>query len=103
MSEHTPTPWFADRDDRPNMGWNVHIVREDDPRIRICFMTSGSEAKANAALIVRAVNSHADLVKALTEITQRANESGTGDAGLLETIHAMHGIARKALAKVQHG
>lgn len=37
------------------------------------------------------------LVKALEDIQQRANEHGTGEMALIDTIHAMHKIARDAL------
>jgi hypothetical protein len=40
------------------------------------------------------------LRKALETIQQRANESGTGEMGLLDTVHAMHKIARDALSAV---
>lgn len=39
---------------------------------------------------------------ALEKITQRANESGTGEMGLIDTIHAIHRIASDAL-KPQDG
>ncbi len=41
------------------------------------------------------------LFEALEAIAQRANESGTGESGLLETIHAMHSMARAALRKAR--
>ena len=37
------------------------------------------------------------LRRALERIEQRANESGTGEMGLLDTIHDMHRYAREAL------
>lgn len=43
------------------------------------------------------------LVKALESIQQRANESGTGEMALIDTIHAMHKIARAALALAKGG
>ena len=36
--------------------------------------------------------------EALERIMQRANESGTGEMALVDTIHAMHKIASDALA-----
>lgn len=41
------------------------------------------------------------LLAALTAIYQRANESGTGEMGLIDTIHDMCGIARDALSKAE--
>lgn len=90
--EHTPTPWAASRlwptkivnlshVDRP-MGGSIF---EDEDRNRYALViadcpvnaSSGfahaiapAQAKANAAFIVRAVNAHDDLVKALEEIAQ---------------------------------
>lgn len=39
------------------------------------------------------------LREALLAVTQRANESGTGMMGVIDTIHAVHSIARAALEK----
>lgn len=39
-----------------------------------------------------------ELEAALNDIEQRANESGTGEMGLLNTIHEMHATARRALS-----
>jgi hypothetical protein len=41
------------------------------------------------------------LVKALNDIMQRANESSTGENGLLDTIYEMNRLARNALASVK--
>jgi hypothetical protein len=61
VSEHTPTPWAADPDDREDMEWNIHIVEASQPHMRVCFMTSNGPAEANAAFIVEAVNNHETL------------------------------------------
>ena len=66
-AQHTPTPWFADPDDREGYEWNIHIVQESNRDMRVCFMTSGPEAGPNSAFIVHAVNSHATLTAALEE------------------------------------
>ena len=65
MAEHTPTPWGLNPDDRPGMAWNVEIVEGDNPDMRIAFMANGRHSEANAAFIVKAVNNHDALVKAL--------------------------------------
>ena len=66
-AQHTPTPWFADPDDREGYEWNIHIVQESNRDMRVCFMTNGPEAGPNSAFIVAAVNSHATLTAALEE------------------------------------
>ena len=43
----------------------------------------------------------AELVEALRLAVQRLNESGTGEMGLIDTIHETDSILRSALAK--HG
>ena len=72
MMEHSKLPWFIDRDDRRDMEWNVSIINGAGKTI--CFMTHDGTrdienkcpvTEANAALIVRAVNSHEELVEAL--------------------------------------
>jgi hypothetical protein len=65
MSEHTPTPWAADPDDREGYEWNVHIVEAARPHMRIAFTSNGPDSEANAAFIVKAVNAHDGLVEAL--------------------------------------
>jgi hypothetical protein len=88
MTEHTPTPWYADPDLRDGMEWNIHIVQHDDPNMRVCFMTSDGPSEANAAFIVKAVNAHGELVaaarKALNYIENTESELGiklaSGDA-----------------------
>lgn len=56
MSEPTPRPWRAKDGDVQLNSYNVTIAH---------CVTAGLPADANAALIVRAVNSHDELVAAL--------------------------------------
>lgn len=61
---HTPTPWHlhnSETIDGPKGEW-IATVKPILPGARL------GEAAANAALIVRAVNSHAALVEALSEV-----------------------------------
>lgn len=76
MAEQSPTPWAADPDDREGMSWNIQIVQEGNPNMRVCFMTSGPEAAPNAAFIVKAVNNHDALVAALTKARARIEYLG---------------------------
>ena len=59
---HTPTPWAADGDElRDATGQHIaHAIGKDG--------ATWAEQVANAALIVRAVNAHADLIAALLEM-----------------------------------
>ena len=59
--EHTKEPWRIDRDDRPDMEWNNHIVSEAEPHLTICFMShdgtpENTTGEANARRIVACVN-----------------------------------------------
>ena len=58
-SKHTKLPWHASRKSRYVSDINNRVIAEIAPLVGF---------EANAALIVRAVNSHAELVKALEEI-----------------------------------
>lgn len=66
---HTALPWTVER-----YGDGDSLVIHSDEVHRVCFMATpgklGSQAviEANAALIVRAVNCHDELVKALEAI-----------------------------------
>jgi len=129
MAEHTPTPWFAEfvrwNKDAPAAGFAIrsdysHLGLPDG--MRMCAIASGNlsehasftacftpeEIEANASFIVLACNNHARLTreneamrKALLAAEQRSNESGTGEIGLLDTVHAVAGIVRAALASLK--
>jgi len=75
MSEHTPTPWFVSTKKFDDWGW----IRGADGAIA-CVARGGDDKEfdehrrdgtdpyaANAAFIVKAVNNHDALVKALKE------------------------------------
>jgi hypothetical protein len=81
LSEHTPTPWqYQERSDA-----YTHIIRSGDRFIAQLTQDSKGRAEADARLIVKAVNAHEILVKALTDIL---------DASL-----DPYEIARQALAR----
>lgn len=54
MSEHTPGPWFVVDDEREGMEDNRHICRDEAGDHRICFMATGYDNEADAALIAAA-------------------------------------------------
>lgn len=79
--KHTPTPW------------NTPAVTINDASkkiIAICTDRSNEENKANAAFIVRAVNSHDELLSALQQIGYKAL-----------TLPEIVQMARDVLAKVE--
>ena len=59
--KHTQGPWEIDRDTRPGMQWNNHIVQSANRDHAICFMAhtqrdGNAEGRANARRIVACVN-----------------------------------------------
>ena len=68
MSGHTPTPWRGhDMETATLVGPDHLSIADCNARNRLV-----AENRANAALIVRAVNSHAALVEALRALTTAA-------------------------------
>jgi hypothetical protein len=71
MNEHTPLPWTVV--DPAALDYREPVVLGADGTCRVAWMAGGgprraadaAEARANAAFIVRAANSHDALVKAL--------------------------------------
>jgi hypothetical protein len=100
MAEHSPTPWAADPDDREGYEWNIHIVQESDHDMRVCFMTSGSEAVPNAAFIIRCVNDHDELVAAIRFADTRA-VSRAAYPHACEEDKQLRDLIDAALAKVE--
>lgn len=120
MAEHTPTPWEAqDFDDEENgvaiigLRTNNGIPYDSPTNGMVAWATlhpteaeagDATRAKANAAFIVKAANSHEALVAALQEISgprftleldQGDNEIGSDARDYLDAIQE---IAREALA-----
>ena len=89
-SEHTPTPWRVG-----DAGNTVFGPKTDKPAPQIIadLMGCGENRKANAAFIVRAVNSHDMLVNALQKLLDCA-ETEKG----MDFYSAHKELARKALA-----
>ncbi len=99
--KHTPTPWICHgleitgtNDKRKNFAHGVCTVDNDDDR------QGNGVSRANAALIVRAVNAHDELVKALRKVEghfenfEMSGELGGDEKDCLDAIRA-------ALAKAQ--
>jgi hypothetical protein len=68
MSKHTPTPWTV-----PDGGIRPAIYTADEVEHIATMADTGDEMEANAAFIVRAVNSHDALVEALLEVRKCGN------------------------------
>lgn len=109
-AKNSPTPWIAEligvSDNGPS-GINVydilpaHVDGRSSPTI-------ATVAGNDCALIVRAVNSHADLVDALQVVLEFAEEAGSGfisgtgsDIKWQEKRDASVADARAALAKAR--
>lgn len=127
MGEHTPTPWFVDlgrwtpdapvcafaiRSDykAPNLpeGWQMHHIAGANISERAAFTAcfTPEQIEANAAFIVKAVNSHDALVKALEPFAILADHYPTFDGSLTFGFGGYSVTlsdcrkAREALAKV---
>jgi hypothetical protein len=97
MSEHTPTPWARYDDGKlAARGWIKSVCKGIPEQMVAQAIGVGAieEREANAAFIVRAVNSHDDLVKALEAMLEKH--------GGLEISPAAR-QARAALAKAVGG
>lgn len=104
MAEHSKLPWQID-EDYPNC-----IQTSGNPDMEVCecsimiwdghkMHTAGyGEDEANAALIVRAVNSHQALVEALEKIARIENQEFGND---WEEIEQARSIAQAALSALR--
>jgi hypothetical protein len=85
-TQHTPTPWaipganvfrvIAPHDPRKDRYGYWRIVADFIPEAYADEEGIGPEAAANARLVVRAVNSHAELLDALKHLLSRVAELG---------------------------
>lgn len=91
QTAHTPTPWLLEDGTLRAAGEETRLVAD----VAIYGRLS-DEGKANAAFIVRACNSHNDLVAALRAIQEIENKEYGPD---WEEIEQARQIATDALAK----
>ena len=68
--KHTPTPWAV--------GANPFTVRGHSRKIEVCAMTNAVDGMANARFIVRACNSHEELVGALRSVGEELERTRRG-------------------------
>lgn len=100
--QHTPTPWSLSGSDsyimgRKNGGKVVVALVEMDESGSVSF----DEMDANAAYIVRCVNSHAELVAALERIESETELDIDDEQEALTTLKRIRQQARAALAKAK--
>lgn len=81
---HTPTPWNLDSDD---IGMWINAECNPIPLAKMCTKNNAHSHEANAAFIVRAVNSHDALVGALEDAKQAL---GVARASLKTAHHCMN-------------
>lgn len=105
--KHTPTPWVLGVPNIPNAEYTEHvgISGPDDGFIFAEVFNDGlspkGEVTANAKLIVRAVNSHADLLAAAKRVVDLLDSQylrGNGDGGRVN--HAFSQL-NSAIAKAE--
>lgn len=98
---HTPTPWIAGKygELRSPDGRQVEVY---GLQIAQVMSSPTEEDRANAALIVKAVNAHDDLVEALKRVTEHLQtmieyhpEENTSDIDA--AIYCAHGALRGEL------
>jgi hypothetical protein len=89
-TKHTPTPWKVMRRDS---GWDIKAGSRE---VAVVFSRGDDVQQANAAHIVRCVNSHEALVQALVEL-----DSNLENHQESEYARYQRRTIRAALAKVQ--
>lgn len=104
MTKHTPTPWVYE-----SQGTSTGIYAKnagygmDNNIVRVFDNPSKQIGEANAAFIVKAVNCHAELVKALKELMDACYKADLHEE-LSEFVDgSLLDAAEKALAKAKGG
>lgn len=101
---HTPLPWFAvdrGRKGEPMMSVMAERIRGRGPSHEVAICATGDSPQgmesANAELICRAVNSHADLLAALEGLVAEYD----GNAVPSDDLDELYNAARAALSKAR--
>lgn len=92
MTNHTPTPWKL-----ATNGWDV-LDQENKPLVTPRHTREIDEIAANQAFIVRAVNSHSELLKLIKDINYAFYAVGTPKA-MKEVMSRSKAIIAKAEGK----
>lgn len=102
MDAATKGPWFIERDDRPNMEWNNHIL-EEKGGTTVCFMAhSGYEDNSrheNAAELIAYLVNHAPALAELVEAAEnhRCYKAQCGICKALAKLNANDAAAIRKL------
>lgn len=102
MSQHTPTPWSIEG--KLNKHQEGLLITSRDGLSIVCEMSGGLpfyEVEANAAFIVRAVNSHEALINALKEVSNAANVCAAHDQLNASYWFAKQKIVNEAIAQAE--
>jgi hypothetical protein len=104
MSKNTPTPWKTARNNgiKSDLG-DCRVVFAAGRDVAYCPPTDGDEGNANADLIVRSVNSHADLLAAAKDVLAHLNARIDAAVKSGAVIPVFAGIAalHSAIAKAE--
>jgi len=106
---HTATPWEVWKsEEHEKFGPLVYITAQIsesklDGVPAIATWRDMDTAKANAEFIVRAVNSHEELMRVLEEISQHAYEDDTPLEDILSDFDRMRELASTAIALAEGG
>ncbi len=101
MNKHTPTPWALNTDDIPPTIYaevNQHCIAILDDSSGAYKFDDVATCEANATHIVRCVNSHEALVKALEELTATIDAGRKSADYVALQEHRVMRNARAALA-----
>jgi len=96
-AEHTPTPWFFSDPENGGIG---HINSNPEGSFYGDIATVWSDGLANAAFIVKAVNNHDALVKALEGVAEFCS-ADTTTLGAISRLTAIRNTALNVLAAVE--
>lgn len=104
LSEATARPWHIYRGRDLDKVWQKNITvasyvdgeESGDVAIAQCHFNTRERSEANAALIVRAVNSHDDLVSALHAVYSRVPGNLSADLGWVEALLSDNGKPYRA-------
>lgn len=103
QTNHTPTPWSLDGVewiDTEAGGYRFRRLSSWDQTIALVQVDEDDEEQqANAEFIVRACNSHQDLMEALRSIADASDGTEIGTSELRALKNRMGDIARAAIAK----
>jgi len=88
VGNHTPTPWFSERDTEMTHKVRIYGGSKGTSRTLVANTAPYAEAVANAAFIVLAANCHDELVEALKAMLRAANGIAGSEAELL-TVAAL--------------